>query len=404
MVLSAGRYEYVIIGAGLAGASAIGGIREIDGNGPILLMGAEKHLPYDRPPLSKKLWSGKKKVEEIFIKDRKYYEENGVTLLEGRKAVSVDPVGKTVTDEKGGRHSYKKLLIATGGAPRRLPIPGGQTEGICYFRTLDDYLAARETSRKTGLAALVIGGGFIGSEIAAALSVNGVKVTMLFPEGHIASRVFPAYLGKAVQEEFIRKGVTVLNEDRPASIEKKRDGFLVRTAGGRALEAGMLIAGIGISPETALAESASLKLEDGIAVNEYLETSAPDIYAAGDNAHFPYIALGKRMRVEHWDNALNQGRQAGRNMAGAHEPYDYMPYFFSDLFEFGYEAVGEVDASLETYADWTEENRKGTVYYLRDGVVRGAMMCGVWGKVEQARELIKKRERADRLGLSGAIR
>ena len=396
-------FEYIIIGGGLAGASAVSGIREIDRSGAILLVGAEKHLPYDRPPLTKKLWLGKKKVEEIFIKGRKYYDDNGITLLNGIKIVSINAGEKTVTDEKGESYSYKKLLIATGGIPRRLSIPGGDLEGIYYFRTLDDYLAIRQKSAQ-GASALVIGGGFIGSEIAAALNVNGVNVTMLFPGSYIVDRVFPDYLGKVVQQEFVGKGITVLSGDKPVSIEKKDGEFIARTEKGRTVKAGILIAGIGIEPETALAGSASLKIENGVTVNEYLETSDPDIYAAGDNAYFPYSALGKRMRLEHWDNALNQGRQAGRNMAGAHERYDYMPYFFSDLFEFGYEAVGEVDSQLETYADWIKENETGTVYYLKDGKVRGAMMCGIWEKVDQARELIKKGEHVDSLTLSGAIR
>jgi NADPH-dependent 2,4-dienoyl-CoA reductase/sulfur reductase-like enzyme len=152
-----------------------------------------------------------------------------------------------------------------------------------------------------------------------------------------------------------------------------------------------------------LARDAGLGTGDGIVVNEYLQTSNPDIFAAGDIANFPYKALGKRMRVEHWDNALNQGKQAGRNMAGANEKYDYMPYFFSDLFDFGYEAVGDVDASLETFADWKEENRTGVVYYLDDGKVMGVMMCNVWDKVEAARELIRKDDAVSVDNLRGAI-
>ncbi|MDA8155479.1 MAG: FAD-dependent oxidoreductase [Actinomycetota bacterium] len=401
--MAARAYEYIIIGGGLAGASAVAGIRELDKNGPVLLAGAEQHLPYDRPPLTKKLWFGKKKVEDIFIKDRKYYDDNGVVLLTGRKIVSMNAREKTVMDEKGESHLYKKLLIATGGIPRRLSIPGGELEGVCYFRTLDDYLSTRQKSVQ-GASATVIGGGFIGSEIAAALSVNGVNVTMLFPGDYIVDRVFPDYLGNAVQQEFMNRGVNIINRDTPASIERKGKSFAVRTGKGRLINSEIVIAGIGITPEAGLAESASLGIENGIVVNEYLETSSPGIYAAGDIANFPYTALGKRVRLEHWDNALNQGKQAGRNMAGAHERYDYMPYFFSDLFEFGYEAVGDVDARLETYADWTKENETGTVYYLEDGRVRGAMMCGIWEKVGQARELIKKAEHVDRLSLSGAIR
>jgi NADPH-dependent 2,4-dienoyl-CoA reductase/sulfur reductase-like enzyme len=166
----------------------------------------------------------------------------------------------------------------------------------------------------------------------------------------------------------------------------------------------MVIAGVGIAPSLDLPRKAGLQTANGIIVDDYLQASLPDIYAAGDVAFFPYRALGKQTRVEHWDNALNQGKWAGRNMAGAREPFTYMPYFFSDLFEFGYEAVGEVDARLETFADWQKENDTGVIYYLRDGQVRGAMMCNVWDKVEAARELIRKAEPVSKDSLRGLIR
>jgi NADPH-dependent 2,4-dienoyl-CoA reductase/sulfur reductase-like enzyme len=166
----------------------------------------------------------------------------------------------------------------------------------------------------------------------------------------------------------------------------------------------MVIVGVGIAPDVALARDAGLETANGIVVDGYLRTSGPDVFAAGDNAFFPYQALGITTRVEHWDNALNQGKQAGRNMAGANQPYDYMPYFFSDLFEFGFEAVGEVDAQHETVLDWQKENDTGVIYYLKDGRVRGAMMCNVWDKVPVARELIKKGEQISKDALRGLIR
>jgi 3-phenylpropionate/trans-cinnamate dioxygenase ferredoxin reductase subunit len=400
------KYKYLIIGAGLAGASAVEGIREMDRDGKILLIGNEKHLPYDRPPLTKKLWFGKKKLEEIFLHDENFYKGKGAEFLKGKTIVSVDPSRKTAIDGDGREYAFYKLLLATGGVPRRLPPDikiagqGGDLEGICYYRYLDDYLEIRAKA-KPGARAVIIGGGFIGSELAAALNINRVEVTMVFPEEYIVNRVFPEYLGRAVQQKFIEKGVKI-HHDKPASFEKKGDEFLTRTEGGLELTSTILIAGIGIIPETGLAESAGLKIGNGVIVNEFLQTSNPDIYAAGDNAFFPYKFLEKEMRIEHWDNALAQGHQAGRNMAGAREPYDYMPYFFSDLFEFGYEAVGDVNASLRTIADWKKENEEGTIYYLRDGVVAGAMMCNIFGKVDAARELIKKKERIE--NLMGAIR
>jgi len=396
-------YTYAIIGGGLAGASAVQGIRELDKKGAILLIGGEQHLPYDRPPLSKKLWFGQKTVEEIFLHPREFYDQNGVDLLLGAFVNSLDAKQKTIADDKGRTYHYGKLLLATGGVPTRLPIPGGDIEGICYYRSLDDYLRLRKEAVE-GKSAVVVGGGFIGSEIAAALTVNKVGVTMIFPGPYFCSRVFPEPLARALEKNFIQRGVKILAGDSPVSFAKNAGRFIVATTAGGRIESDMLIVGIGIKPSIELAQRAGLRTDNGITLNEYLQSSEPDIYAAGDNAFFPYQALGQQMRLEHWDCALSQGKQAGRNMAGANEPFNYMPYFFSDLFEFGYEAVGEVNAGLETFADWQKENDTGVIYYLKDGRVRGAMMCNVWDKVEAARELIRRGQVASPESLRGAIR
>ncbi len=383
------KFDYAIVGGGLAGACAVKAIRERDKGGSILLAGSENHLPYDRPPLSKKLWFGKKKVEDIFIEPKDFYDRNGITLSFGFKVTGLDKDRKIITDEKGSAYTFKKLLLATGGVPKTLPIPGGTLEGVYYYRYLDDYLKLRREAVE-GSSALVIGGGFIGSEVAAALNINKVDVTMLFPAPYIVDRVLPEPLGRAIQARYVEKGVKILSNDKPASIIWKNHRFITKTDKGNLIESDMVVAGVGIAPSVELASSAGLTIADGIAVNEFLQTSHPDIYAAGDNAEFPYTALEKRMRVEHWDNALKQGECAGRNMAGEKNPYDHMPYFFSDLFEFGYEAVGEVNSSLDTFADWRKENEKGVIYYLKENKIRGAMMCDVWDKVDEARRLIRE--------------
>ncbi len=384
------RYPYIIIGGGLAGASAVKGIRQGDPNGSILLLGQETVPPYHRPPLTKGLWTGKKKEPEIYVQDNRFYEENGVTLHLGCPAVSINARNKELVDFAGKMFSFEKLLICTGGFPRRLPIPGGDLPDISYYRTLDDYHNIRAQSG-AGKSALVIGGGFIGSEIAAALSMNGMAVSMVFPEAHLCSRVFPEPLGSAVEQKYLQRNVCLLPGRRLTAIVKEGDRFKAQFDHSGEIEADIVIVGIGIAPETGLAQSAGLRLDNGIAVNEMLQTSCPWIYAAGDNAQFPYQALGRRMRVEHWDNALNQGAAAGRNMAGLNEPYLYMPYFFSDLFEFGYEAVGDVDSSLEIVPDWQKENDTGVLHYLRDGRIVGALMCNVWEKVEEERKKIVER-------------
>lgn len=395
-------YTYVIVGAGLAGASAVEGIRDIDRDGSILLIGSEKHLPYHRPPLTKKLWFGQKQVEDIFVHDAAFYSDNGVDVVLDSQVVDVDAKQKMVEDSNANIYPYESLLLATGGTPKRLQIAGGDMEGVCYYRTLDSYLATRSDASDRS-SALVIGGGYIGSEIAAALNANEVNVTMVFPEFWLTSRVFPEGLGREITRQYEERGITIHANDVPVSVVYASGTFTTTTREGRVVQSDIVIAGIGISPSTELAESAGLKVDDGIVVDEFLCTSNPDIYAAGDNARFPYAALGENRRIEHWDHALNSGRQAGRNMAGANEPYTYMPYFFSDLFDFGYEAVGDVNPELDVIEDWQKEYDTGVIYFLKDSKVRGAMMCNVWDKVPAARELIIGGQQVTADELRGAI-
>ena len=391
------KYKYIIIGGGLVGCYAVDGIRSQDSEGSVLLISNESYLPYDRPPLTKKLWFGKKTVEDIFVHDDQYFVDNGVKVMLDMEASEIDPDNKTVTCKSGKTYKYEKLLLATGGVPRKLDIEGGNLEEIYYYRYLDDFLHLKSQVRE-GSNALVIGGGFIGSEIAAALNINKVHVTILMDGPYLVDRIFPKSLGMAVQKDYIHRGVKILSQDSPVSITKGEQFFSTRTKSSRVIHSDAIVVGIGIEPDTKLADSAGLEVGNGIIVNEFLQTSRKDIYAAGDNANFPYQALGINTRVEHWDNAVNQGKTAGMNMAGAQTPYDYMPYFFSDLFDFGYEAVGMINSQLETYTDWEKENEKGIVYYIQDSKIRGAMMCNVWEKVDEAREWIKSKKQISHAG------
>ena len=214
--MSEEKYEYVIVGGGLAGASAVEGIRERDPDGSILLVGAESRPPYDRPPLSKQLWTGKKTVGQIELHDEAFYGNIGARLALGREAVSLDPQEKVLVDREGLRTGYERLLLATGGVPRRLPVPGADLEGVVHYRTLDDYLRLRADA-VSGTAVAVIGGGFIGSELAASLRQNGVEVTMIFPGGRLGARVFPASLGEALTRSYRERGVRILAGEKPAS-------------------------------------------------------------------------------------------------------------------------------------------------------------------------------------------
>ena len=373
------QYRYLIIGGGLAGDAAVRGIRELDTEGSIGVISREIDPPYARPNLSKGLWKGRP-VEKIW----RNTEDLGADLYLGRNVTHIDPSKRYLHDETGDEFTYEKLLLATGGSPIRLPFGD---DNIIYYRDFQDYQRLRALTEH-GERFLVIGGGFIGSEIAAALTMVGKKAVMVFPEDAIGANIYPAELAEFLNEYYREKGVEVVTGDLVESVEQIGDRFTVLTKGGRAFEVDGVIAGIGIRPNLELAQQAGLQVENGIVVNEHLLTSAPDIFAAGDVARFFHSALRKGVRVEHEDNALRMGKLAGRNMAGANEPYTHVPMFYSDLFELGYEAVGELNSKLETVADWEEPFKKGVIYYLDEGRVRGVLLWNVWDSVPEARALL----------------
>jgi 3-phenylpropionate/trans-cinnamate dioxygenase ferredoxin reductase component len=376
------HYTYLIVGGGMTADAAIGGIREEDTKSSVGLIGAESHPAYDRPPLSKGLWKDKP-LESIWRKS----DREGVKLHLGRQAQTLDPPNKRVTDDQGTVYTFDKLLIATGGTARRLPFGG---DDIIYYRTVADYKRLRALT-KQGQTFAVIGGGFIGSEIAAALTMNGKSVVMAFPGEGIGGHMFPADLVMFLNDYYRRKGVEVLAGTHVTGWEVRQGKPVLKTQGAqgdREVLADTVVAGIGIQPNVDLAKAAGLEVDNGIRVDRGLRTSHPDIYAAGDVANFYNPALDQRLRVEHEDNANTMGRAAGQAMAGRAISYDHLPFFYSDLFDLGYEAVGELDARLETFADWTEPYRKGVIYYLRGGRVRGVLLWNVWEQVDAARKLI----------------
>jgi 3-phenylpropionate/trans-cinnamate dioxygenase ferredoxin reductase subunit len=373
------QYKYLIVGGGMTGDAAARGIRELDPDGSIGMIAAEPDPPYARPALSKGLWKGRP-MEKVW----RGTEKQNVELHLGRAARQLDTNGKQIRDDAGDKYLYEKLLIATGGAPNHLPFGGDE---VIYFRTLADYrrLRALADSRERFL---VIGGSFIGSEIAAALTTAGRKVTMIFPGTAIGAGIFPKELADHLNDYYRQKGVEVTAGDSVTGMEQRDGAYLVHSKQGRTFEVDGVVAGIGIRPNLDLAREAGLEVADGIVVNEQLVTSVADIYAAGDAAMFHHAALDKPLRVEHEDNALKMGKLAGRNMAGAGERYTHTPMFYSDLFDLAYEAVGELSSKLETVVDWQEPFKKGVIYYLDGGRVRGVLLWNVWEKVDAARALL----------------
>ena len=378
------NYPYLIVGGGMTADAAVRGIRDVDPDGTIGLVGAEPDPPYKRPPLSKGLWRGKP-LDRVWSNTA----EAGGDLHLGRAVRWLDLRAKHAVDDRGTTYAFDKLLLATGARPRRLPVGGHR---VIHYRTLDDYRRLRALADE-GDRFAVIGGGFIGSEIAAALTANGKQVVMVFPGDAIGDRLFPLDLARFLNDSYREQGVELLARHSVVELAERGDGLILRTRNAdtsdeRAIPVDGIVAGIGTEPNVELAAAAGLHVDGGIVVDQFLRTNHPDVYAAGDVASFYSPALGERRRVEHEDNAKTMGRLAGRAMAGDPAPYHHLPSFYSDLFDLGYEAVGDLDPRLDTVADWTDPYREGVVYYRRHNRVRGVLLWNVWDQVEAARRLI----------------
>ncbi|MCA9069925.1 MAG: FAD-dependent oxidoreductase, partial [Planctomycetaceae bacterium] len=310
-------YQYVIVGGGMTANAAVHGIREIDAKRSIALFSDERFPPYKRPPLSKGLWNGQSE-ESIWLGT----ESQAVILHLGQRIIHLDPMEQTVTDNQGESYKYQKLLLATGGRPRVLPFD--HSRDILYYRNWSDYKRLRRLCQRQNRFA-VIGGGFIGSEIAAALARSGKQATIFCAGTGIGSHIFPQELVEFLNDYYRCRDVDVVAGERVIGLEKEGDFKILVTDHGREIVADAVIAGIGIEPNVELAASAGIEIEDGIRVDASLRTTQPGIFAAGDVASFYNPILEEWIRVEHEDNATVMGRSAGRSMAGEQISYDYVP-------------------------------------------------------------------------------
>ncbi len=389
------QYDHLIIGAGMAGEAAAKAIHELAPQARIGMLGAEPHAPYSRPPLSKALWKDSNE-DSIWLP----LDAQAMTLHRGRRAIQIDSDAHLVHDDQGDQYHYGNVLLATGGAPRRLPFEGDR---VLTYRTLDDYHHLRKLAGKDARIA-VVGGGFIGCEIAAALASNGCRITMIFPEDRLGARVYPHGLSDFIDAYYREHGIQLLHGRKVVSGQQEDRRVTLALDDGNTLSVDAVVAGMGVVPEVALAQAAGARVDNGVLVDECFRSTVFDVFAAGDIASFPNQALGRRLRVEHEDAALSSGRVAGRAMAGKPEPYTQLPFFYSDLFDLGYEAVGVLDNRLEVIEDWIAPNREGVVYYCQSGRVCGVLLWNVWGQVDAARDLISDTKPITAHELIGRIR
>ncbi|MFC7360966.1 NAD(P)/FAD-dependent oxidoreductase [Nocardioides astragali] len=395
-------YDYVVVGGGVAAASAVKGIRSEDASGTIAVLGAEPDKPVYRPDLSKGLWLKDDATLEGSSLAGDLDDDDAVDLVTDTTVTEIDPGAHVVRLADGSSVGWGKLLLATGAEPRTLALE--PSPRVVYYRTAADYRRLRDLVL-AGRHVAVVGGGYIGSEIASALVQNDVSVTLVLDLEDVQEQMFPRALAASLTLAFQERGVTVVHGS-VAGGEETADGVRIRLDDGSDVTADAAVIGVGVLPRTGLAEAAGLDVDNGITVDEHLRTSAPDVYAAGDVASYPDALLGRR-RVEHVDHAQKSGELAGRVMAGADATYDYTPFFWSDILDAGYEAIGETSSKLEMVEDWKDSpGGTGVVYYLGSGHVRGVVLWNVWDSVDKARDLIAETGRepvADPESLRGRI-
>jgi 3-phenylpropionate/trans-cinnamate dioxygenase ferredoxin reductase component len=391
---STSKQTYLIVGASLAGAKAAEELRGRGFDGQVVLIGSERELPYERPPLSKDYLRGESPRENTYVHEEAFYQQQDVELITGRAATVLDPHGKKITLDDGQTLSYDKLLLTTGAEPRRLSIPGAELDGIHYLRTIEDSAALRERIDAGGRAA-VVGAGWIGSEVAASARQKGLDVILIDPLELPNERIFGPEIGSFYRHVHAQHGVELALGDGVEAFEGEGQISAVRTSSGRVIECDFAVVGIGVTPRVELAAEAGLELDNGIVVDERLRTSAPDIFAAGDVANAWHPFYERRIRVEHWANALNQGPAAARAMLDEQVAYERLPYFFSDQYEVGMEYSGFAAEWDEVVVRGDRDGGEFVAFWLKDNRVLAGMNVNVWDVNDQVQALIRSRQQAD---------
>ncbi len=383
------HYRYCIVGGGLTAAAALEGIRSRDPDGTILLLSRDNHPPYDRSPLTKGLWTGETTLDALAAHGDEWYREQRVDLRLRHEVAELDPSQRLIWDERGAETRFDELLLATGCRPRRLAADGAELASVRYFRDLDDYL---ELERRVERAqhVTISGGGFTALEMCMAMRGRGLEVTLILPEEFPMPRMLSRELGLGIVDYLREQQVEVVTGDALERITESSGFVHARTRNGSDLTTQLILVDQGGEPIVDLAEAAGLDVDTGIVVDEYGHTSRPHVWAAGDVAEFPYLALGQLMRVESSDHALHMGRTVGANMAGAGVVYDHLPLKWFRVGELLFEGVGELSARLDHETLWLEPGREGAFLYSWEGVVRGVLLLGLSSRIEWARDLIRQ--------------
>src|SRR5919112_304176 len=385
---------FVIVGAGLAGGGAAAPLRQEGFEGRVVLIGAEPQPPYERPPLSKDYLRGESSFEQALVQPPDFFRENDIETQFGVRATRVDADEKVVELDDGERVAYDELLVATGGRNRRFPIPGLDLKGIYDLRTVADCERIRHEvapERK----AVVVGMGFIGSEVAASLRQSGVDVVAVDRNKVPLRRVLGEEVGRVIEGIHRDHGATLIFEDTVAAFEGADRVERLVTQGGRRIECDFVVVGLGVEPVTELLAGTGAQIDNGIAVDEFCRTGVEGIYAAGDVANHYHPVFERRIRVEHWQNALNQGPAAARNMLGEDEPYDDIPWFWSDQYEHNLQYAGFHTEWDELVVRGSMEERSFVAFYRKDGRVLAAVTIGRGRDLRRSVPLIKAQEQVE---------
>ena len=386
---------FVIVGASLAGARAAETLREEGFGGRVVLIGDEPERPYERPPLTKDYLRDESPREKGYVHPEGYYTEHDIELMTGTRVTALDAAHSQITLSDGSALGYSRLLLTTGAEPRRLAIAGAELDGIHYLRTLADADALRERVVK-GVKVVVIGAGWIGAEFAASARQLGSEVTVVDPASVPLEHVLGPEVGAVYRDVHRENGVQLLLGTGVEAFEGSKSVERVRTSDGGTVDCDLVVVGIGVVPRIEFAEAAGLTTDNGILVDQGLETSATNVFAAGDVANAWHPFYGRHVRVEHWANALNQGPAAARAMLGREVAYDRIPYFFSDQYDLGMEYSGFATEWDEVAFRGDPETREFIALWLRDDRVVAGMNVNVWDVTEPIQALIRAGERVDK--------